>query len=410
MACVSEIKWLRLGTGPAMFLSSAMEPGNKEKVMGIIEAKGAGLVDFKKNHLLGGFELETQSLLGRSWNGLNSVTKLEKRQVIRDATSESEVNDRKRMIAWRVNDLPTIRRSRRDFLAKHQPEITRLLDGATDAYIKQCFACLDNPKQFLETDQFTTLIMVTKGEMRQQLISLERLYQRAFAKALKPITLLANPVVVDEVYEMDVPVGDVLESEGVDAQGFDVKQDGSVSGPEITTVGGVEFDELLAKSDSLFDMIAGRMSVDTRCSFHVHLSIKDAIPVYSDRFQIKLMIAVLNDNRVPDAVRQRWKDSVQLDRFFNFNLDRHKYRFVAFRTNTWEFRCFGNVSTKDQASACLQIAAESYHKALSNTQPLPLLPIGRSFQDIARCACAEGITFDEALIRMTDPTNNDDAA
>lgn len=181
---------------------------------------------------------------------------------------------------------------------------------------------------------------------------------------------------------------------------LDWKQDGSVQGPEITTRGGCTSDYVNQVLVDLFgDLNRVGFEVTTGCSFHVHMSIYGVTPRYSAQFQSRLIIALLNDSRVPASVRERWQ-SPSLQRFFSFQLDDTKYRFVAFRGSTWEFRCFGNISNSDDAKMCIRIASDAYHSALNDTSNVSI-PIGVSFDQVCLNAVQQNITFNQALERLS---------
>jgi hypothetical protein len=181
---------------------------------------------------------------------------------------------------------------------------------------------------------------------------------------------------------------------------LDWKPDGSVRGPEITTEGPQTWSEVTERAISLFtDLDRVGFSVNSGCSFHIHASINGVTPKYSINFQSFLMRFVLNDPRVPVGVRMRWR-SDSLSQYFNFTLDAQKYRFVAMRSQTWEFRCFGNIDNITDALACLAIASDAYHAAINNTETL-MLPMGMRFEAIALHAAKHSMTFDQALAALT---------
>jgi hypothetical protein len=151
--------------------------------------------------------------------------------------------------------------------------------------------------------------------------------------------------------------------------GLDVKEDTSVQGFEFTTVGGLTLDD--AKRIAIEALKPEwQHQVDEACSFHIHVSVTDHELPYSTRFQRAAWeyLAVHLDE-VPTAVRARWRNAYQRDKYFALTADSEKRRFVAWRRATWEFRCFGNVSTAEDAHRCLDLAERAVRYALGRCRP-----------------------------------------
>jgi len=141
--------------------------------------------------------------------------------------------------------------------------------------------------------------------------------------------------------------------------------DGSVSGFELKPIRPLTFEETQVATDSLFQI---PMHVDTRCSFHVHVSVKNNNSAqYDEKLQMYMCeYIVANLDKVPDSCLERWRNTNQLNRYFAFQHGSQKYTFVSFcsKFKTWEFRCFGNIQDQEDAMMCIKIAGLAYKYAL----------------------------------------------
>lgn len=139
-------------------------------------------------------------------------------------------------------------------------------------------------------------------------------------------------------------------------------RDQSVDGPEIKTYGPTTVPQSFALLTDLF--AAHEMRVDVGCSFHVHISVPGIGHTYGKKFQGYLYEYLISQiDRVPKAVRSRWSSSAA--RYFKAQISEDKMTFVNFHDGykTWEFRCFGNVSNIQDATACIRLAAEALRYA-----------------------------------------------
>jgi len=171
---------------------------------------------------------------------------------------------------------------------------------------------------------------------------------------------------------------------------LDAKADNSVKGPEITTLGGCSYTDFCEALDML---MRNWMVVDKHCSFHIHLSLPGVKHSYGKRFQQSMLEYILaHQKEVPACVKQRWQDHEWVAKYYGFTLDDDKYRFVAFRGMTWEFRCFGNVSTVKDAMTCLDLAIRAFQHAyrVKLGMQKPLTSVGTTFDGqkvLSRLAC-----------------------
>lgn len=145
-------------------------------------------------------------------------------------------------------------------------------------------------------------------------------------------------------------------------RGIEAKHDGSVEGPEFVVAGeGTSANQFSVLLSRLFKQY--NLEVDTRCSFHVHLSVPGIKHTYGPMLQCYMMEYLINNlHRVPESVRERWCDDTN---YFKPNLSTDKYTFINFHSDykTWEFRCFGNVSNHKDGMRCLKLAVESLQYA-----------------------------------------------
>lgn len=160
-------------------------------------------------------------------------------------------------------------------------------------------------------------------------------------------------------------------------RGLTYESDGTVDGPEIQTAGPNSFITCMQHADWLFSNMD--MTIDERCSFHIHLSIPGIKHTYGRNLQIALMLSVLLTPDRPSALHDRWNFTPErdddedydcdedeqkswLERYFDVRPSANKYSFVAHRGDTWEFRGFGNVSNADDARWCLKAAVKAMQR------------------------------------------------
>lgn len=137
-------------------------------------------------------------------------------------------------------------------------------------------------------------------------------------------------------------------------------RDGSVRGFEFRTRGPCTYAQFKDLATYMFNL---KHKIDTRCSFHIHISVPGVpLVIGDDDFNpyIKRMVAYLvyRRNLVPRSVRTRWR-SKSLGRHFSAAYG--ETRFVEFNHghNTVEFRCFGNVRNLQDAMTCLEFALKA---------------------------------------------------
>jgi len=135
--------------------------------------------------------------------------------------------------------------------------------------------------------------------------------------------------------------------------------DSSVSGPELRTIGALTAAQF---SEQLRELLASSIQVDTRCSFHVHLSLPGVKHGYGKEFQAVMYEYIMaNINRVPASVKERWNNSTS---YFKPELGTNKYTFIHFhRQGTWEFRCWGNIDDYRDGMQCLRLSVEALQEA-----------------------------------------------
>jgi len=156
----------------------------------------------------------------------------------------------------------------------------------------------------------------------------------------------------------------VSETLDIKGRGMDWVTDGSVDGVEIRTQGAPTAAAFLRSAKHAFKLVQqGTITVDGHCSFHIHLSFPGVKHAYSSRFQRLLIEGLLKQaHTLPDSVLKRWSNSNWREQYFQLNLSHEKYTFINFHDHfdTWEFRCFGNISTFHEAVACLKAAVLAF--------------------------------------------------
>lgn len=154
--------------------------------------------------------------------------------------------------------------------------------------------------------------------------------------------------------------------------------DGSVRGGEIRTRGALTPKEFMAAAKTLF-LPNYRWEVDEGCSFHIHLSVPGVKHQFGYQTQYRLLEGVaLNSHRVPKPVVRRWRHSGAYN-YYRVHLSREKYSFVHFHDQgTWEFRCWGNISTYREALQCLLLSIEALiHATYCRLHQVPNIPMRR---------------------------------
>lgn len=130
-----------------------------------------------------------------------------------------------------------------------------------------------------------------------------------------------------------------------------IKDDGSVKGGEITTIGPKTVKECLDASKYLFEN--NKLTIDKGCSYHVHFSMVGMRHTYGTAMQaeaIRYMAEQAALGLVPEFIQKRFEEF----RYYVPRLDNDKYSFLNFNDDydTWEARFFGNVKTIEEAEWC----------------------------------------------------------
>ena len=98
--------------------------------------------------------------------------------------------------------------------------------------------------------------------------------------------------------------------------------------------------------------------IDTRCSFHIHLSIKGVEHYYGKNLQAEMIgFILLNEGYYSNEKLINRLDSSNV-RYFKPQVKNEKMSFVNFQSDyrTWEFRCFGNIKHKRDFQKSLLLA------------------------------------------------------
>lgn len=166
------------------------------------------------------------------------------------------------------------------------------------------------------------------------------------------------------------------------SEDYSIENDATVNGIEFKPSGPLDPDASLAKYAALRKIFAETegmtpWTVSNRCSFHIHVSVADMKHNYGPNMQAFMYLYLLqNINRVPTRVLERWvyagNNGDEGDRYFKMAIGGStipsrecRYSFVAFRHEfkTWEFRCWGNIETVEDAKACVDLSLEAYNYA-----------------------------------------------
>lgn len=149
---------------------------------------------------------------------------------------------------------------------------------------------------------------------------------------------------------------------------MEVVDDGSVRGFEFRTKGGLKLDEFNEAAEHIFGSEYNH-TIDSRCSFHIHLRLGDIKHTFSRAKQQQMIkYLVSNMDRLPESVQKRWNDRDAIG-FFDPAKQHQKYSFINFHEQgTMEFRCFGNIDNVEDAKICLRMSVEALRYAYTNKQ------------------------------------------
>lgn len=138
--------------------------------------------------------------------------------------------------------------------------------------------------------------------------------------------------------------------------GWRVGQDNTVRGPEYRFDGKAGWNKAVQRVSRIFDL---DHQIDQKCSFHIHTSLGGVRHAYGERFQRRLIGALLSRIKdVPTRVIERWSSAKWTEEYFEFKVEDDKYIAVAHREGwgTWEFRAFGNVASVADGIRCMELA------------------------------------------------------
>lgn len=176
--------------------------------------------------------------------------------------------------------------------------------------------------------------------------------------------------------------------------------DGSVSGPEIRTIGGLKPVEFLRTAK---EVLKRNIKVNAGCSFHIHIALNKTdesrltgtrTHVPSAEVQHYAFEYILRHvHEFPLAVRERISQNQRDGRkYYKFDPSRKgdRYFCIAQRHDTYEFRMWGNIADYKSVSQCLMMTIKALHYGLRvvNGQDKPVfnnlrdLEFNRELRDI----------------------------
>ncbi len=261
-----------------------------------------------------GFELETQQTEGLTW-----------------ATCESGEPDMDRM---------------------HEYATERAQEYATD---------IDEFFTYIEDEFIQSLNMLASRKKRELLaaVNINTLHEACKSGLLtideSDVIESMESTILDNVNSDDFcESGDIGQHIDIPAR-IEAVNDSSVSGFEFRTIGGLELAEVKTAAENIFRF---DHKIDTKCSFHVHISIPGVKHQYGTELQAAMTeYLLINIAKIPDSIKQRWADDCG---YFKPMISRDKYAFVHMHDQgTWEFRCFGNVKNSKDAETCFLLATEA---------------------------------------------------
>ena len=310
--------------------------------------------DMRKNMLRFGFELETQETNGRRWSQRNNTENLYRSVAVNRVhegqftRAELIASLRARFVYWRERNIDQVIR------LFNELNINNLQDLANRALVEESDILTD------ETPGGT--------------LTIRHYLTRRVAERLA----IDEP----EIGSPNVLINDLPDLEA--------GHDGSVTGYEFRTLKGHDYKEISTLATRLLSENAHM--IDEGCSFHIHVSLPGVFEPCPERdnledfqwskgathntgFAAQCLSSVMNNlQRVPDDVLKRWLHE-RSRQYFQFAVRQdEKYTFVYLHNSgTAEFRCFGNVKTPQDATACFDLVSQAVYDALSMKYP-PVLP------------------------------------
>lgn len=370
-------------------------------MMGIQEARLANFEEFKRDHLLAGFELETQRIFGVTYDRLASqVKEFEVEEIIPAETPEA-IADKITFgdETYRSAKSNLIKRINR-FLRDSNQDNFNGVHGYSSLYALYMEMDVTKSTTWIKSQLFKVLAACKRNEDQLQILSLIKTANKIELQKIMRVTYSTETKTVLKKIKKILSQEEFLSENGwiqsAMADDFDFKRDGSVSGAEITTKGGNGFLKVKELNQRMFSLLESKILVDRGCSYHIHVSVKDSTPKYGASMQASMTAAVFNHPQLPQSVRDRLAGNAYRQ-YFRGKISNEKYAAVAHRGRTWEFRLFGNIATKEDADTCLDIAAEVYYKAITGQLPKLSLPIGIDFSKVCDVAAENRLTFDEAI-------------
>ena len=139
----------------------------------------------------------------------------------------------------------------------------------------------------------------------------------------------------------------------------EVKDDSSVSGGEVATIGGIKIVDFIESSKNLF--ARNDFDIDANCSFHIHLSIEGVEHHYGERSQAEMLAYILKHvEELPENVQRRIERN---NSYYQSRINTNKYSAIHFHGKTWEFRLFGHVEEYKEGIKCLNMAYKAMRHA-----------------------------------------------
>lgn len=306
-----------------------------------------------------GFELETQSVNGKTSAALEDASESNNDNQIDYDTMHSVAYDR----AYNILN----NNKKHAALDTYTKFSYRWRDAVDVVWLEHCVtSTLENSSSLqdfltlhdrLSLENLLIELINSKASKRLYSNLLEQLEQEEFGD------LDSDNYIFESENDNILNWGNSLEYFRLDDIDVELEADGSVAGPEIKTLnGGVSPRQFVSIANQVFkhDLV-----IDEGCSFHTHISIEGVKHSYGKQLQIDLYTYLIEHySEVPESVKQRWQNEEKRNKYFGLNIQDEKFTFVNCHSQgTWEFRCFGNVKNAKDARQCLMLAIKAMRYA-----------------------------------------------
>ena len=205
--------------------------------------------------------------------------------------------------------------------------------------------------------------------------------------------------------------------EDLPIDGFEMSEDGSVSGWEYCTEdrlenGGVSYTDALELAEVFYDQLDENLYTDHRCSCHVHLKVQ-GVRYHQGSYKLYCLIIdelskVWSSPNCPKSILERIK---KCHHHYEPKCD-HMTKFNTVHVHgqgTWEFRLWGNTKSPSEVKFCIDNSIDTFRSAYNRyyardnslfdriVKLYPNEKLEYTFPSIARDAMVQGKSIETIL-------------